>query len=146
MKESKALVPKPTLSIAELEERAKRRELRAQRRQAQLRQFLDSIAFDSVHDVNLRKHAGKTDAQLDEEIKAGRMTLEDAWKVKEWQKPKKSIAYAIEAANQHVTTVLKQQGEKGGAQVNVGTLVVNLPEKASEGLPEPIYMDVEAAK
>src|SRR5678816_1423625 len=105
--------------------KAERKALRRHKRDQRLARFLDKTEMSSLEDVDLKRHAFKTDQEL---IASG-LTPEQRAKVRQWELPKKAIAYALEASNQHVTAMLRNEADKKGLSVNVEKLIIKLPSK-----------------
>lgn len=123
-------------------ERLKReaKEQRLAARQAHLKSLHALIEIDSVKKVRLRKYAFKTDAEL----QALHLSPEEIALVRQWELPKKSVAFAIESAAQHVTAKARGEADKKGPQINVENMTIRLPEKGTADFPEAVVIDVEA--
>jgi hypothetical protein len=134
-----ALVEKPkrVWSLAEAEERTKRKELRLRKREAHLKNLVQEITIASVEDVKLKEYVGLSVEQL----RAKGLTDQQIYKVEQWSQPKKAIAFALEASNQHVTAILRREGEKPSVKINVENATIFLPEKREETVA-PVFIDV----
>jgi hypothetical protein len=119
-------------------DKAERKALRRKKRDEWLALKVQRVIAGSLSDVDLKRHAFKTD----EELIALGLNAEQRLKVRQWELPKKMIAYALEASNQHVTAMLKAKQEQQGANINVENMtVIQLPEKREETVA-PVYIDV----
>ena len=132
-----ALAPKRVWSLAESEERTKRKELRLRKREAHLRGLVQEITIASVEDVKLKEYVGLTV----EELRARGLTDQQIYKVEQWSQPKKAIAFALEASNQHVTAILRRESERPSVKINVENATIVLPEKKDETMA-PVVIDV----
>lgn len=137
MQAETALVKKRVFSIAEAEERAKWKELRLRKRETRLKNLVQEITLASVEDVKLKQYVGLTR----EELTAKGLTPQQIFKVEQWCQPKKAIAFALEASNQHVTAILRREGEKPSVKINVENATIVLPEKREETIA-PVVIDV----
>ncbi len=129
-----------TALVRSPEERAERKALNRARRDERLASLVQKITMSSIEDVDLKKYIGLKD----EELTAAGLNPQQQFKVRQWELPKKAIAFGLEASNQHVTAMLRNQSERASVSVNVEKLIIKLPEKRSADLPAPIVMDVEA--
>jgi hypothetical protein len=132
-----ALAPKRVWSLAEKEERAKRKELRLRERETRLKTLVTEITMASVEDVKLKQYVGLTVEQM----RAKGLNDQQIYKVEQWSQPKKSIAFALEASNQHVTALLKREGDRPSVKINVENATIVLPEKREETMA-PVVIDV----
>jgi len=132
--------PKPTELVRSPEEKAARKALRRARRDEDLREKKDRLVDSSLSDVALKRFIGLSD----EDLIAKGLNPQQRFKVRQWELPKKAIAFALEASNQHVTAMLRNEADKKGLSVNVEKLIIKLPSKGAADLPEPIVIDVEA--
>jgi len=129
--------PKRVWSLAEAEERTKRKELRLRKREAHLKTLVTEITMASVEDVKLKEYVGLTV----EELRARGLTDQQIYKVEQWSQPKKAIAFALEASNQHVTAILRRESERPSVKINVENATIVLPEKKDETMA-PVVIDV----
>jgi hypothetical protein len=119
-------------------DKAERKAIRRKKRDEWLQLKVQRVVASSLSDVDLKRHAFKTDEEL---IAAG-LNPEQRLKVRQWELPKKAIAYALEASNQHVTAMLKAKQEQASVTLNVENMsVIQLPEKREE-TATPVYVDV----
>lgn len=125
-----------------LADKAERKALRRKKRDEWLALKVQRVTASSLADVDLKRHAFKTDEEL---IAAG-LNPEQRAKVRQWELPKKSIAYALEASNQHVTAMLRAKQEQASVRINVENMqVVQLPPKQAE-TATPVVIEVEVEK
>src|SRR5678816_224925 len=118
--------------------KAERKALRRHKRDQRLARFLDKTEMSSLEDVDLKRHAGLSEEKL---IEIG-LDEQQRWKVRQWELPKKAIAYALEASNQHVTAMIRAKTEKSSTTINVENMnVVQLPEKREETVA-PVIIEV----
>src|SRR5688500_15859754 len=137
--ESKALDRWP---IAEAAARAERKALRLKRRQTELHDIVASVKLDAARVVALRKHAFKSD----EELAVLKLTEQEIALVRQWQEPKKAVAFAVESSAKLVEQEVRGQAEKQAVKINVENAKIILPAKSSDALPAPVIIDVEVAK
>ena len=129
-------------SIEELREREERRALKRQKRQGKLDDFLLDVKYGAVADVRLRQFVGLSDPEL----RRKGLTDQEIYKVHQWELPKKSVAYSLEASAQFTTSMLRREGEKAGVTINVENMqVLQLPEKKPETV-EPVVIDITVDK
>src|SRR6478609_4577971 len=96
--------PKPPMVEALVTvDKAERKAIRRKKRDAWLETKVQQVVVSSLSDVDLKRFVFK----VDEELKALGLNYQQICKVREWEKPKKSIAFALEASNQHVTAMLR---------------------------------------
>ncbi|RPJ39790.1 MAG: hypothetical protein EHM35_01400 [Planctomycetaceae bacterium] len=138
--------PKPMLAETALVvvDKAERKALRRKKRDEWLALKVQRVTASSLADVDLKRHAFKTDDEL---VAAG-LDKQQIQKVRQWELPKKAIAYALEASNQHVTAMLRAKQEQASVRINVENMqVVQLPPKQAEtATPVVIEVDVEDRK
>jgi hypothetical protein len=140
MDDSKPLKP-PMVDLVAVD-KAERKAIRRKKRDERLAVFLQRVNESSLSDVDLKRHAFKTD----EELTAAGLTPEQRIKVRQWQLPKKQIAFALEASNQHVTAMLRAKQEQASVRINVENMnVVQLPPKQAE-TTSPVVIEVEVEK
>jgi len=125
-------------------DKAERKALRRKKRDEWLALKVQRVTASSLADVDLKRHAFKTDDEL---VAAG-LDKQQIQKVRQWELPKKAIAYALEASNQHVTAMLRAKQEQASVRINVENMqVVQLPPKQAEtATPVVIEVDVEDRK
>lgn len=123
-------------------DKAERKALRRKKRDEWLALKVQRVTASSLADVDLKRHAFKDD----EELKAAGLDKQQIAKVRQWELPKKSIAYALEASNQHVTAMLRAKQEQANVKINVENMqVVQLPPKQAE-TATPVVIEVEVEK
>ena len=103
--------------------------------------MVTGILLEATRKVQLRKHAFKTD----EELTALGLSDHEKAIVRQWQEPKKSVAFAVESAARHVEAQVRGQAAEKRPSVNFENMVVQLPAKA-ESAVEPIIIDVEVSQ
>lgn len=138
MAETKALEVSPLLG-KELEKK-ERKEARLAARKAQLAYLVEDIKFDAAKKTALRKHAFKSD----EDLRALKLTDQEIAIVRQWEKPKKTVAFAVESAAKLVEAQVKGQEAAKGPQLIVENMTIKLPQKGTEALPAPVYIEVQA--
>ena len=132
--------PKPPMVEAlVVADKAERKALRRKKRDAWLESKVQQVVVSSLSDVDLKRHAFKSD----EELTAAGLDKQQIAKVRQWELPKKSIAFALEASNQHVTAMLRAKQEQASVKINVENMnVVQLPPKQAE-TATPVVIEVE---
>jgi hypothetical protein len=133
--------PKPMVELVTVD-KAERKAIRRKKRDEWLALKVQKVIASSLSDVDLKRHAFKTDEEL---IAAG-LNPEQRQKVRQWELPKKQIAFALEASNQHVTAMLRARQEQASVRINVENMnVVQLPPKQVE-TTTPVVIEVEVDK
>jgi hypothetical protein len=136
MAETKALVPSVERALAKKEAH----EARLAARKAKLATLVEDIKLNAAKVTALRKHAFKPDEEL---ARLGLSTQEIAL-VRQWEEPKKTVAFAVESSAKLVEAQVKGQEAAKGNTFNVENLTIKLPQKGTEVLPEPVVIEVEA--
>ena len=131
--------PKPPMVEALVADKAERKALRRKKRDAWLESKVQQVVVSSLSDVDLKRHAFKSH----KELTALGLDKQQIAKVRQWELPKKSIAFALEASNQHVTAMLRAKQEQASVKINVENMnVVQLPPKQAE-TATPVVIEVE---
>lgn len=127
-----------SLRLAKL--RAERKELRKKVRATRLDDWLLNIKMESARVVNLKRFA----FAADEDLAAAGLTSRQKALVRQWEQPKRLIAFAVEAASRLVESEVRGRVEDKRSTVNVENMtVIQLPEKRDETVA-PVYVDVSA--
>lgn len=122
---------------------AERKLFRQNRRKERLAHMADKIFFRAAKDIELKQYMYKTD----EELRAAPacLTPTQIRRVREWENPKKQVAYGIESSQNIFTTLMKAEQQKGTVQINVENMSIQLPEKAPETI-EAIVIEQDSEK
>lgn len=95
-------------------------------------------------------HADLTDAQFkrfvfetDETLQAAGLTTAEIRRVREWEKPRKDIAFGMQAAHERVTAMQRRETEGPRTNLHIETLTLHLPAKNERPAQDVTYVDVE---
>lgn len=137
------------LTTVEDEQRLLEREkLRAERKKLRLAGRIDWLK-DKVAGIKVKaaKRVALQDYIFlsDEECRAKGLTEQQIRIVRGWEEAKRNAPYALESSSKLLEADTRAQQDRKQNVVNVETLVVRLPPKGNDDLPEPIVVDVEVS-
>jgi hypothetical protein len=126
-------------SLREAKLRAERKELRKKKRATKLDNFLIDVKMHAAKVVDLKRHAFKTEAELDE----AKLRPHEKALVRQWEQPKRLAAFAVEASARLIDSEVRARGETKKIGINVENAVIQLPPKAAPAM-EPIVIEVDS--
>lgn len=108
-----------------------------------VRERIHKILQEDVATVALAQHAFKDEEEMD----AAWLTTRQRRIAREWEKPKKEVAMALQASADRVVAMLRQEQEKPKVQMNIERAVIKLPsnDEQEDEFGPGIVIDVEAS-
>lgn len=120
--------------------KAERKRIVRVEREEHLKHLASGVRLDSAKIVWLRRHMFKTDEELDAVIP--RLTAQQRKIIRQFEVPKKSTAFGVEAAAKLVEAEARAMGDTKVKNINVENMTVVLPQKSSANLPAPVVIEV----